>query len=105
MGIRQIVYVAMVVVGAMTALIGAALGLNLLLDETESAKDLIEIIQLFIVASAVVIGGVFALYKLQIFRDFEPHLTVSQEVSHRFVGDEHAHIETTVTLHNGSVAM
>ena len=102
MGIRQIVYAAMVVVGAMTALIGAALGLNLLLDETESAKDLIEIIQLFIVASAVVIGGVFALYKLQIFRDFEPHLTVSQEVSHRFVGDEHAHIETTVTLHNSS---
>ncbi len=102
MGIRQILYVAMVVVGAMTALIGAALVLNLLLDETESVKDLIEIIQLFVVASAIVIGGVFALYKLQIFRDFEPHLTVSQEVSHRFVGDEHAHIETTVTLHNSS---
>ena len=102
MGNRQIVYVAMVVVGAMTALIGAALGLNLLLDETESVKDLIEIVQLFVVASAVVIGGVFALYKLQIFRDFEPHLTVSQEVSHRYVGDSYVHVETTATLHNSS---
>ena len=87
MEIKQIVYVATVVVAVLSLLVGAAFALNLALDETESAKDLVEIIQLFVVASAIVIGGFFALYKLQIFRDFEPYLTVSQEVSHRFVGD------------------
>ncbi len=101
MDIRRIVYVAVVVIAVLTIL-GAAFGLNLLLDETESAKDLVEIVQLFVVASAIVIGGVFATYKLQIFRDFEPHLTISQEVSHRYVGDSYVHVETTATLHNSS---
>ena len=102
MEIKQIVYVATVVVAVLSLLVGAAFALNLALDETESAKDLVEIIQLFVVASAIVIGGFFALYKLQIFRDFEPYLTVSQEVSHRFVGDNYIHVETTATLHNSS---
>ena len=101
MDIRRIAYVAVVVIAVLTIL-GAPFGLNLLLDKTERAKDLVEIIQLFIVASAIVTGGFFALYKLQIFRDFEPHLTVSQEVSHRYVGDSYVHVETTATLHNSS---
>ena len=90
------------VVAVLSLLVGAAFALNLALDDTESAKDLIEIIQLCVVASAIVIGGSFALYKLQIFRDFEPHLTVSQKVSHRVVGNEYIHVETTATLHNSS---
>lgn len=102
MDIRRIAYVSIVVFVVLSILIVAAFVLNLALDETESAKDLVEIIQLFVVASAVVIGGFFALYKLQIFRDFEPHLTVSQKVSHRIVGNEYIHVETTATLHNSS---
>ncbi len=102
MDIRRIAYVAVVVIAVLTIFVGAAFGLNLLLDETESAKDLVEIVQLFVVASAIVIGGVFATYKLQIFRDFEPHLTISQEVSHRFVGENYIHVETTATLYNSS---
>ena len=102
MDIRRIAYVVIVILAVLTILVSAAFGLNLLLDETESAKDLVEIIQLIIVASGIVIGGYFALYKLQVFRDFEPHLTVSQEVSHRYVGDSYVHVETTATLHNSS---
>lgn len=105
MNIRRIAYVAIVVFVVLSILIVAAFVLNLALDETEGAKDLAEIIQLFVVASAVVIGGFFALYKLQIFRDFEPHLTVSHEISHRFIGDRFIHIEVTATLHNSSKVM
>ena len=100
--LKRILYGVIVGVVVLGVWIGAASLLNLALDETESAKDLVEIIQLFVVASAIVIGGFFAIYKLQIFRDFEPHLTVSQEVSHRFVGDKYIHVETTATLHNSS---
>ena len=100
--LKWMLYVAAVVALVLSLLVGVAFVLNFTLDETESAKDLVEIIQLFVVASAIVIGGFFALYKLQIFRDFEPHLTVSQEVSHRFVGDKYIHVETTATLHNSS---
>ena len=100
--LKWILYVAAVVVAVLILLFGVAFVLNLTLDEIDNAKDLVEIIQLFVVASAIVIGGFFALYKLQIFRDFEPHLTVTQEVSHRFVGDKYIHVETTATLHNSS---
>lgn len=102
MDIRRTAYVAIVVFVVLSILIVAAFVLSLALHETEGAKDLVEIIQLFIVASAIVIGGFFALYKLQIFRDFEPHLTVSQEISHRFIGENYIHVETTATLHNSS---
>ena len=100
--LKWMLYVAAVVALVLSLLVGVAFVLNFTLDETESAKDLVEIIQLFVVASAIVIGGFFTLHKLQIFRDFEPHLTVSQEVSHRFVGDKYIHVETTATLHNSS---
>lgn len=34
------------------------------------------------------------------FRDFEPHLTVTQEATHRLVGTRYTHISVTTTLHN-----
>ena len=51
---------------------------------------------------AIVVGGVFALVKFQVFRTFEPHLTVTHEVSHRFVSPSYVHIDVTATLHNSS---
>lgn len=51
---------------------------------------------------AIVVGGVFALVKLQVFRTFEPHLTITHEVHHRLVGDSYVHIDVTATLRNSS---
>ena len=51
---------------------------------------------------AICIGGVFAYQRLQIFRTFEPHLTISHRVSHRYTGDSYAHIDVTATLYNSS---
>ncbi len=102
MGLKQIWYVAIVVVVALSVLAVTTFVLNFALDETENVKDVVEILQLFVVASAIIIGGFFALFKFQVFRDFEPHLTVTHKISHRFIGDEYTHVEVTATLHNGS---
>ena len=51
---------------------------------------------------AIAVGGLFAYYKLQWFRDLEPHLTITHEVSHRLIGDSYVHIAVTATLYNSS---
>ena len=50
----------------------------------------------------ICVGGIFAYRRLQLFRTFEPHLTISHNVRHRFIGDNYTHIDVTATLHNGS---
>ena len=59
-------------------------------------------VQATVTSVAILAGGAFAVFKLQIFRTFEPHLTITQEVSHRPVGDSYTHVVVTATLHNGS---
>jgi len=51
---------------------------------------------------AICVGGVFAYQRLQVFRTFEPHPTISHKVSHRYIGDSYVHIDVTATLHNSS---
>ena len=65
-------------------------------------KDLAAIFQSAITVFAIVVGGVFAWFKLQAFRDFEPHLTISHEVHHRITSNSYVHIDVTATLHNSS---
>ena len=76
--------------------------LNRTWTDAERGKDLAAIIQSLVTVVAIVGGGAFAYYKLQIFRVFEPHLTISHEVSHRYIGDNYVHIAVTATLHNSS---
>lgn len=65
-------------------------------------KDAAGIVQAVITAAAIIGGGLVAAYKLQLFRDFAPHLTITHEVSHRPVGDSYVHIAVKAALHNGS---
>ena len=60
------------------------------------------LLQPLVTSLVLVAGGIFAYRKLQLFRDFEPHLTVTQSVSSRAVGDQYDHIAVTATLHNSS---
>ena len=50
----------------------------------------------------ICVGGIFAYQRLQIFRTFEPHLTITHKVSHRHISDSHTHIAVTATLRNSS---
>ena len=58
--------------------------------------------QAIVTAIAILTAAYFALFKLQIFRVFAPHLTISQKVSHRRVGESYIHIDVSVTLRNSS---
>ncbi|MXY46436.1 MAG: hypothetical protein F4Y44_05505 [Chloroflexi bacterium] len=64
--------------------------------------DAARIIQTIGILVAVCVGGVFAYQRLQVFRTFEPHLTISHKVSHRYIGDSYVHIDVTATLRNSS---
>ena len=66
------------------------------------ANSIVAAAQGFATVAAIGFAGLFAYQKLGVFRTFYPHLTVSQYVVHRRVGDLHIHIFVTVTLHNGS---
>ena len=102
----------LIVAGILLGLAGTAAALNLRLEdaarnatspaEIGRIRDVVSIIQAFVWALLLLAGGVFAYRKLGLFRDFEPHLTVTHAVSHRPVGQQYRHIAVTATLHNTS---
>ena len=51
---------------------------------------------------ALSVAGAFAYYRWHVFRSFEPHLTITHEVSHRRVGDSFVHIAVSADLRNSS---
>ncbi len=67
-----------------------------------SILDSVRSIQAVFTIIAITIGAIFAYFKLELFREFEPHLTINQNVSHRLISDEYVHIAVTAFLHNSS---
>ena len=67
---------------------------------TGRLKDGSAIAQAVATVVAIGVGGLFAWRNAQIFRARAPHVTISHEVSHRFVGTEYVHIAVTAILHN-----
>ncbi len=65
-------------------------------------KEPFTLTQLFLTSLAIVIAGFIAVAKWDLFRDFEPHLTISHEINHRRVGESSVHIDIAVKLHNSS---
>lgn len=96
---------ASIVCFALAALLAVALAFAVLdwfLPPSVSIKDRAGIIQGVVTALAIIFGGLLAAVKLELFRDFEPHLTITHEVSHRRVGDSYVHIAVKAALHNTS---
>ena len=65
-------------------------------------KDDAAAVQSLVTAAAIVIGGLLALRRFQVFRNLEPHLTITHEIGHRRVGSHYVHLDVTATLHNTS---
>ena len=89
------------------ALIFLAIGVAFVLvidqwSDMSRIKDAAGAFQSGVTIIAIVAGGIFALFKLQAFRDFEPHLTITHEVNHRAVSPSYVHIDVTAVLHNNS---
>ena len=90
---------------ALAILAGLAItlaALHWLLPDAGRFKDLAGIVQSVVTVLAIIIGGIIAAYKLQLFRDFEPHLTISHAINHRRIRDGYVHLDVTATLQNSS---
>ena len=72
------------------------------LPDVDRYSGMARLVQSYVTALVLAGGGLFALYKFQVFRDFEPHLSVKHEVSHRLIGDSYAHVGVTAVLYNSS---
>lgn len=102
---RRLTLDALWVAGIAVAVVGAVIMLNLApVGASGAAKlgDAASIVQLLATAVIIIAGAVFAYRKLQLFRDFEPHLTVTQSATYRTVGTQYVHIAVTASLHNSS---
>ena len=89
-------------IAAVSGLIWLAFVLYFSLPDRTVAKDLLQIIQAAAASVAIAMGGFFAIVKLQLFRDFAPHVTITQIVSHRIISDSYVHLLVTATLQNSS---
>ena len=83
-----------------TILVGVTCGVSALSDD--GFGDAAKTVQALGTLAAIIAGGVFALYKLQVFRDFQPHLTITHEISHRPIGESYVHLDVIATLRNSS---
>ena len=95
---RNILYFS----GLLALLTALAIGFNFLLPDLGQASDLARIIQASVTSVAIVAGGIFAAIKLQVFREFAPHVSMTQTITHRAIGDSYVHIFVTATIQNGS---
>ena len=71
-------------------------------SNTTMFKELFGVAQSLVTILAIIAGGIFAAYKWQVYRESEPHLTITNRVSHRVVGGSYVHIAVTAVLHNSS---
>lgn len=92
----------LLVLAALAGLSIILAALHWLLPDASRFKDLAGSAQSLVTALAIILGGGFAAVKLELFRDFAPHLTIAHEVSHRRVGDSYVHIAVKATLRNSS---
>ena len=85
---------------AVLGLIGAVVVIGWLLDARYFKA--LSIVQSAVTVLAILVGGAFALYKLELFREFEPHLTIDPKIKHRRIGPNYIHIDVTANLRNSS---
>ena len=99
-------YVMQVALMMLLAILGSVgvvgIVLHLVPNNVFPARDAVALLQGLATVAAVVLGALFAYRKLELFRDFEPHLTVTQSVASRAVGTQYVHISVITTLHNSS---
>lgn len=73
-----------------------------ILPDVGRAKDSMGIIQSFVAIVAIVTGAYLAHKRFQLFRTFQPHLTITHRISHRRLSSSYIHIDATAILLNNS---
>ena len=88
--------------GLVSLLVALSLAFYIWLPDLGVASNLARIVQASVTSVAILAGGIFAGVKLQLFREFAPHITITQTLTHRSISDSYFHIFVTATLHNSS---
>ena len=80
------------------------IGISTLIETsyTKTLSDKLASVHLIISSFAILAAGIFALFRLEVFRSFKSHLTISHEVTHRQLGDSYIHIAVSAALQNSS---
>ncbi len=91
-----------IVGGILAALLLLSGAMYLWLPDIDKTGDLARITQASVTVIIVAVGAMFAAVKFQIFRESAPHVTVTQTVTHRRIGDSYVHLMVTATLYNSS---
>ena len=89
-------------VAALSAALLIYLAADWILSDSTPAQDVMDFGQSAVTVGVIVVGALFAFFKLQTFREFEPQLTVSHTVNHRPIGESHVHVDVSARLLNSS---
>ena len=78
----------MLLTGAMLLLLAVLLpALSLVLTDFSNTWEPVSIVQGSVTVFAILAGGFFVAYNLEVFWDFAPHLTITHAITHRAVSD------------------
>jgi len=91
--------------GVLAGVVGLFLLVALLdwaLPDAAPLGDWADIVLALVTILAILFGGLFAAVKFELFRDFEPHLTITHTINHRRLGSSYVHIDVTASLLNSS---
>ena len=75
---------------------------NLTMYDINKWSSVASIVTTIATIIALSVGGWFALFKIRIFRELKPHMTVSQDVTYRHIGSQYIHIMGKASIHNSS---
>lgn len=97
---KRVIVTSAWVVGSLIVVVVAIIAVSRLTGV--NVANATNVIQGLITVLAIVVGGGYAFYKLEAFREFEPHLTIAQVPSHRRIGGSYIYISVDVSLANNS---
>ena len=98
----KLIGVALLVVVAVIGLFILVGLLGWVLPDAAPLGDWADIVLAVVTILAILFGGLFAVVKFDLFRDFEPHLTISHTINHRPWGNGYWHLDVKATLNNSS---
>ena len=98
----RLVVILLLVLAAVVAMFLLVALLTWALPGAAPLGDWANIVLALVTILAVLFGGLFAAVKFDLFRDFEPHLSLSHTINHRRIGNSYVHIDITVNMHNSS---
>ena len=93
---------SIITLSAMILLLASATAIYFWLPDKTRAGEASQVVRDLATALAIVAGGSLAAIKLQVFREFEPHLNITHEISCQEIGDSYVHLGVTAILHNTS---